>query len=101
MKCSDNTEKTMGQRLLRAGIGLLMLATVLRVWLGPVPMIERAEAQLPDPGRQRLELIEEARRTNQLLSEIKRTLEKGTLNVRLQGADNQADTPVVPRGPQP
>jgi hypothetical protein len=101
MKCNDNTGMIVGKRLLHAGIGLFMLVTVFRVWLGPMPIVERAQAQIPDPGRQRLELIEELRHTNQLLSEIKRTLEKGTLNVRLEGADNQADTPVVPRRPQP
>ena len=67
----------------------LVLLTCLRIWLGPFPLLERAEAQIPDAGLQRKQLVDEARRTNELLSDIKRILETQTLHVRLQGADNQ------------
>jgi len=53
--------------------------------------VEPAQAQLPDPALQRVRMLEEARRTNELLAEIKALLEKHTFNVRMQGADNPAD----------
>ena len=70
-------------------VAFFVLLTCLRIWLGPFPLLERAEAQIPDAGLQRKQLVDEARRTNELLSDIKRILETQTLHVRLQGADNQ------------
>jgi len=84
-------------RFLRCALGVLVLMTCLRVWLGPLSILERAEAQLPDPALQRKQVIEEAQRTNLLLSDIKRILETQTLNVRLQGADNPSDSAATPR----
>ena len=66
-----------------------VILTCFRIWLGPFPLLERAEAQIPDAGVQRKQLVEQAQRTNELLSDIKRILETQTLHVRLQGADNQ------------
>lgn len=79
------------RRFRRVAVYAFVIATSLRVWLGWGPALPRAQAQIPDPARQRLTLLEEARRTNQLLSDIKRLLESGTLNVRVLPADNQAD----------
>ena len=70
-------------------VTLLVALTCLRIWLGPFPLLERAEAQIPDAGLQRKQLVDEARRSNELLSDIKRILESQTLHVRLEGADNQ------------
>ena len=80
-------------RWLHYAIALLLLLICLRVWSGPVPIVEPAQAQIPDAGTQRVQMLEEARRTNQLLSEIKELLKTQTFNVRMQGADNQADAP--------
>ena len=66
-----------------------VILTCFRIWLGPFPLLERAEAQIPDAGLQRKQLVEQAQRTNELLSDIKRILETQTLHVRLEGADNQ------------
>lgn len=79
-------------------ITVLMVLTCLRVWIGPVSVTEEARAQIPDAGTQRMALVKEAKRTNQLLTEIKQLLEEHTLNVRIQGADNQSDKPARPRG---
>jgi hypothetical protein len=70
-------------------VTFLVVLTCLRIWLGPFPLLERAEAQIPDAGLQRKQLVDEARRSNELLSDIKRILESQTLHVRLEGADNQ------------
>lgn len=82
---------------LRAVIGLFVLATCLWVWVGPGTILEPARAQIPDSGMQRKLLLEEARQTNLLLTEIKQLLKDHTFNVRIEGADNQADAPAIPR----
>jgi len=74
--------------LLRAGLIVFVLASCLRVWVGPVPVLETARAQIPDTGLQRKQIIEASRRTNELLTEIKQLLATGTLNVRIVGADH-------------
>ncbi len=81
---------------LRGVIGLFVVVTCLRVWVGPVAILEPARAQIPDSGRQRKQLLEEARRTNQLLTEIKQLLKDHTFNVRMERADNQSRAPRVP-----
>lgn len=86
-------------RWLLGVFGFFVLLTCIRVWVGPAAILEQAQAQIPDSGKQRKLLVEEARRTNQLLTEIKLLLETRTFNVRIQGADNQTGTPVKhPRG---
>jgi len=70
-------------------VTFFVVLTCLRIWLGPFPLLERAEAQIPDAGLQRKQILDEAKHTNELLSDIKRILESQTLHVRLEGADNQ------------
>lgn len=74
-------------RVFRAFWIILLALTCLRVWFGPLDTLPVASAQVPDSGRQRLELIEEVRRTNALLFEIRQILTSGTLNVRSIAAD--------------
>ncbi len=76
-------------RLTRSVLAVFVVLSCLRAWLGPIELISPAQAQIPDSAMQRKLLLEEARRTNQLLSEIKRILTSHTLNVRVQGADNK------------
>jgi hypothetical protein len=76
---------------IRIVIAATFILTVARVWLGPGTALPRAQAQVPDPARQRHLLLDETRETNRLLSDIKALLESGTLNVRLRGADNPSD----------
>lgn len=76
---------------------LLLFATCLRVWFGSLPVLPAAYGQIPDAGMQRKLLLEEAVRTNQLLTEIRTILADRALNVRIQGADNSSATD-RPRG---
>ncbi len=78
-----------GQRWIQRLVTGFVLLTCLRVWLGPIPVLERAYGQIPDAGMQRKLILEQAQLTTQHLSDIKRILEAGTLHVRLDGADNQ------------
>lgn len=91
-----NSNQVWIQRLV---VGFVLL-TCLRVWTGPLPILERAYGQLPDAGLQRKQILDEAKLTNQLLADIKQTLAKGTLHVRLEGADNQS-APRAPGGVKP
>ena len=87
--------------LWRSVMSLFVLLTCIRVWVGPVPAAQPACAQIPDAGSQRRLALDEARRTNLLLSEIKQVLSTHTFNVRIEGADNTgADSPArLRRGP--
>lgn len=82
-------QKSRSHRFVDRLVVFFVILTCFRIWIGPFPLLERAEAQIPDAGLQRKQLVDEARRTNELLSDIKRILETQTLHVRLQGADNQ------------
>ena len=84
--------------LLTRFLGVLVLLTCLRVWVAPGTLATPARAQIPDSGAQRKMFLEEARKTNRLLTEIRQLLESHTFNVRVQGADNQADKPAPPDG---
>ena len=87
--CTQRTvyQPALPRRLVKI-FSIIVLLTCLRVWVGPVSMLDEAQAQIPDSALQRKLLLEEARQTNRLLTEIKQLLRKGTLNVRIQGADN-------------
>ncbi len=78
--------------ILRAIGCFIILATCLHVWIGPFSILPAAYGQIPDAGMQRKMILEEAVRTNQLLTEIKGILTERTLNVRIQGADNSSNT---------
>ena len=67
----------------RAGVIVLCAATVLRVWLSAAAWESSASAQIPDSGMQRKLLIDELRRTNALLTEIRDAIVvKGTVSER-------------------
>lgn len=80
-------------RILRGVIALFIGLTCLQVWIGADGLLEPARAQIPDSGLQRKLLLEEARRTNQLLAEIAKTLRDSTLNVRVVAADDRTGAP--------
>ena len=65
----------------------LLFAIAARLWLGPVDLIDRTYAQIPDSGMQRKLLLDESKRTNQLLSEIAGVLRTQTIKVRLETPD--------------
>ena len=68
---------------------VLLGLIALRVWMTPVDLLPRAQAQFMDSGAQRLKLIRAAERANTLLDEIHDTL-KGTLKVQIQGDSDES-----------
>lgn len=75
----------------RALLLAVLLLAGLSLWDKNDGLVAPARAQLPNPASQRLEQLHVQRRTNELLEEILQLLKSGTLHVRLEGADNQAD----------
>lgn len=78
-----------------------VVLTCLRIWTESTPILPSAHAQLPDSAVQRFTLISEARKTNQLLLEIKQILQTQTLHVRVEGADNPSTAPIKKRQSRP
>ena len=87
----SNQSKRRPQHWCSVVLAIIALATMLRVWAGPPVLEPAAYGQIPDSGMQRKLLLEEARRTNQILVEIRSLLTSHTFNVRSASADNQAD----------
>ncbi len=90
MNTNASRHRPLVPRLIGGLLLTFVLASCLRVWLGPFPVLPRAQAQIPDSGKQRFELIDQAQKTNHLLEQILATLREGTLNVRLAGTDKNA-----------
>lgn len=85
-------------RRLLCAVAALLAVIAAELWAG-LPAAQPVWAQIPDSGRQRQELLEEARRTNRLLSEIVEHLKSGTLKVDLADTDKQqAKAPPRVRG---
>ena len=95
---SDQRTSVAG-RVFRVLCGVLLVATCLRVWLGPVTALPQARAQIPDAGLQRRELFKEMQKTNVLLSQILKTMQTQTFKVQMPGADNKQGLPARPVRP--
>ena len=64
------------------------VVTAWKAWTAPGSLLPTAQAQIQDVGAQRVALIKEARKTNQLLTELLQIARQGTIKVRIDGADN-------------
>ncbi len=76
------------RQFLRVLVGAFLVATCFKVWIGSPNAIPAAEAQIPNAGNQRLQLVNEIRKSNELLAQIALTLKSQTLKVEIQGTDN-------------
>ncbi len=84
---ANNTQKRLNFycQLMIVLLGLI----AVRLWMMPVELLPRAQAQFMDAGAQRVKLIKTAEKTNALLSEVRDTL-KGTLKVQIEGEKSDA-----------
>lgn len=71
-------------RFLNGSAMVLVMATCLGVWFRTGPLTSTAEAQVPNAGLQRKQLLEAQQRTVKLLEEIKAILETKTMTVRIE-----------------
>jgi len=69
---------------------VFVAATTWKVWLGGPGIIPEAQAQIPDSGLQRKLILDEVRKSNQLLEQLVQTLQNGTLKVRIEGTDKKS-----------
>lgn len=88
MESQPTTFQSRGVRVILAGF---VLASCARVWMDPGTVVGEARAQIPDAGAQRIQLMHEVQRTNELLAQILDTLAHGTLNVRIEDSKKPAD----------
>ncbi len=65
-----------------------VILTCFRVWVGPVSANAQRPTTLPDSALQRKLQLEELKRSNEILQDIRRILTSQTLKVRIEGADN-------------
>lgn len=82
----------------KLGLGVLCVATCLKTWFPSERVLPAAEAQVPNPADQRRDLVRATQRTNELLTDIKRLLESGKLQVRVEATDNLPTSGKLPRG---
>lgn len=84
---ANNTQKRLNFycQLMIVLLGLI----AVRLWMMPVDLLPRAQAQFMDAGAQRLKLVKAAEKTNALLAEVRDTL-KGTLKVQIESEKSDA-----------
>ncbi|HNO77494.1 MAG TPA: hypothetical protein PKN33_05480 [Phycisphaerae bacterium] len=94
--------KRRNRQFLRVLLGAVLVATCVKVWFGPVTAMPTAQAQIPNAGNQRLQLVNEVRKSNELLAQIALILKSQTLKVEVQGTDKtNVGRPRTPMGPRP
>ncbi|MCG3132293.1 MAG: hypothetical protein FLDDKLPJ_03126 [Phycisphaerae bacterium] len=91
---SERAEETRVHRWLKRGAAALIVLTIARVWLGPPGDAAQAQQSggkpVPfDATAQRNDLLEEARKSNQILLGILDTLRNGTLRVEVHPASDE------------
>jgi len=85
-----------GRRILRIALGAFLALTCLRVWTGSGDWPSRAQAQIPNAGAQRADLLEEVRHTNHLLAEVLTILRTQTIKVAVQAEEAGRPRPGPP-----
>jgi hypothetical protein len=80
---AEHPEHRIGRTLVAA----ILLATCVKVWVGPAEVLPIAAAQIPDSGMQRKQMVDEIQQTNALLGEIIHILKTQGIKVVLPSAD--------------
>ena len=80
-------DPTVLTRALRVLFVLALLMIALQVWVTPLAPFPAAEA-IPDSGAQRAQLLEEAKRTNELLARLVEHLEKRPVRVTIESTSS-------------
>ena len=86
-------------RCVLLSITALLTMIVVELWAGRPDMLPVASAQIPDTGKQRLELIQETRKTNRLLEQILQHLRAKPIKVTIQTTDKSSGTKSRPGKP--
>lgn len=86
MQATEFTPDRFTRYILFAIVVLLTIISV-ELWAFGPDMLPTASAQIPDTGRQRLEIIDETRKTNRLLTQILEQLRDKPIKVSIVTAD--------------
>lgn len=84
------------RRLLLA-ITVLLTIIAVELWGGRPSLLPVASAQIPDSGKQRYDMIAEAKKTNKLLGEILSHLRTGSVKVVIAPTDKKPGRRGAPR----
>ncbi len=95
--CEQKTDPARSTRILLTVIAVLLAIIALELWHAGPGMTPAASAQIPDSGLQRVNLIDEARRTNALLSDILEHLRTKPVKVEMQRTDKKPGRGEAPR----
>ena len=77
-------------RCVLLAITALLTMIVIELWAARPDMLPAATAQVPDSGRQRLEMIKATRKTNRLLEQILQHLRAKPIKVTIQTTDKSS-----------
>ena len=77
-------------KVFRFLLGVILAVTFIRVWAGPTSWAADARAQIPDAGSQRADLLQEVRKTNELLRKVIQILETKSVKVEVQNTAGNA-----------
>jgi hypothetical protein len=86
----ENKEKTMKTTKLLTVVVILQSLILLGQWLGAPSLLSPAQAQVPDSGAQRVQIIEELKSLNNKTEKLISLLESGKLQVRVVGEEKPA-----------
>ncbi len=86
-------------RCVLLAITALLTMIVIELWAARPDMLPAATAQVPDSGRQRLEMIKATRKTNRLLEQILQHLRAKPIKVTIQTTDKSSGTKSRPGKP--
>ena len=67
----------------------LLTVLIVELWVGMPGSAPTAQAQIPDTGLQRQNLVQETQKTNELLQKIYDQLKTGTIKVKTETADKR------------
>lgn len=70
-------------------VTILQALALLSLWTGHAPTLPQAQAQVPDAGGQRIQIIEELRQVNVKLDKLNELLRGGELQVRVVSTDDR------------
>lgn len=73
-------------------IAILLAVIAVALWDRRPSMLPTAQAQIPDTAKQRQQVVEESRRTNQLLSQILTHLRTKPVKVQIEATDEREES---------
>ena len=88
---NDSRDRKTAVKLLTAVVVMQGL-TLAALWTGQPRVASDARADIPDPGAQRLAMVEEQKETNEKLARLIELLESGRVKVQVERENGDEDT---------